>query len=261
MKTTLVTSLYDIGRDNWKHWNRTQDLYVKYMENILSLQTNFVIFIDEADYDKIKTIRQKYDKDLNHTKFILRKFSDMECYKMFFEKTKSVMSSEKFISKVLQKDTPEMNFPEYNIVNFNKIFLVNEVIDINPFKSEYFMWIDAGFYHHLFPSEFLGKVFPSEEKIKKLDDNKFHILSLVPPSYIKINSYMDPTVTITGSWFAGKETPLREMKKLFTKVVTEFLDSGTANDDQAIFAGCYMYNPELFSIEVGDWFKSLDYYI
>ena len=72
---------------------------------------------------------------------------------------------------------------------------------------------------------------------------------------------MDPNVTITGSWFAGKKEPMKEMKTLFTKVVTEFLDSGAANDDQAIFAGCYMYNPDLFSIEVGDWFKSLDYYI
>ena len=261
MKTTVVTSLYDIGRTNWKHWNRTQDLYLKYMENILSLQTNFVIFVDESDYAKVKDIRQKYDVDLKQTKIITRKFIDMECYKLFFEKTKNVMLSEKFISKVRQKDTPEMNFPEYNIVNFNKIFLINEVIQSNPFDSEYFMWLDAGFYHHLFPDKFLGKVFPDTEKIKKLDDNKFHILSLVPPSYIKLDSYMDPTVTITGSWFAGKKEPMKEMKTLFTKVVTEFLDSGAANDDQAIFAGCYMYNPDLFSIEVGDWFKSLDYYI
>lgn len=261
MKTTLVTSLYDIGRTNWEHWNRTQEQYFKYLGNILSLKTNIVIYIDEADLDRVKRLREPYDSEFKHTAFITRKFKDMECYKKFFEKTRQVMQSEKFISKIKLKDTPEMNFPEYNIVNFNKIFLVNEVIENNPFNSEYFMWIDAGFYHHMFPEKYIGKIFPDENKVKKLDDNKVHFLSLVPKEYIRINSYMDPTVTITGSWFAGKAEPLKEFKPLVEKVVHEFLDSNAANDDQAIYAGCYMYNPDLFSIEVGDWFKSLDYYI
>jgi len=261
MSTTLVTSLYDIGRDKWQHWNRTKELYLKYLDNVLSLQANIVIFVDEEDVETIKNIRSKYDNNLNYTKIISRKFVDMECYKRFFEKTKEVMLTEKFISKIVQKDTPEMNYPEYNIVNFNKLFLVEEVVDLNPFNSEYFMWIDAGFYHHLFPQKYIGKAFPNTEKVKKLEDNKFHILSLVPEQYIRINSYMDPTVTITGSWFAGKKEPIKKIKELFVNVVQEFLDSSATNDDQAIFAGCYMHRPDLFSIEVGDWFKSLDYYI
>lgn len=261
MNTTIITSLYNIGRDGWKHWNRSHDLYLKYLSNVLSFKCNYVIYVDESDYDTVVKLRQKYDSDLISTKIIKRKFIDMECYSKFFEKTKSVMMSKKFIDKIKQKDTPEMNYPEYNIVNFNKIFLVNEVAETNPFNSEYFMWMDAGFYHHLFPTDYIGKVFPNEEKIKKLNDNKFHILSLVPKEYVTIQSYMDPTVTITGSWFAGKKEPLKEMKKLFIKVVEEFLESGYINDDQAIFAGCYMYNPDLFTLEIGNWFKSLDYYI
>lgn len=261
MKTTLITSLYDIGRNNWEHWNRTQEQYFKYLGNILSLNSNIVVFIDEADLERVTNLRKTYDPELKYIKIITRKFNDMECYKIFFEKTKEVMQSEKFISRIKQKDTPEMKFPEYNIVNFNKIFLVNEVIESNPFNSEYFMWIDAGFYHHMFPKEYIGRVFPDKDKVRNLDDNRVHFLSLVPEEYIKINSYMDPTVTITGSWFAGKADPLKKLKPLVIKVIQEFLDSNAANDDQAIYAGCYMYSPDLFTIEVGDWFKSLDYYI
>lgn len=262
MNTTLVTALYDIGRSDWGPlFTRPMETYLRYLENILSLDTNIVIFIDSTYYDYILKIRSRIDPDLTKTRIILKTFEELDTYKQFYYKTKEVMNSDFFKNHLIEPHVPEALYPKYNIINFNKVSFIEEVIDKNYFNSDYFMWIDAGFWHENFPKEYLNNIYPNEEKIKVLDDNKVHFLSLCKDEDVVLSSCFDPRVSIAGSMFAGKAEPLLKFKKLCYFVIEQFLNKGAINDDQTIYAFAYKKNKELFNLKQGNWFDNFKFYI
>ena len=261
MDTTIVTSLYDIGRGSWPNFKRTYNEYFKYFKNILSLDCNMTIYIDEKDLNVVNLLRSEIDPEFKKTKILTNKFTELEAYKKFYTRTKDVMNSKEFITKRHDSHTPEMLYPEYNIINFNKVsFLENSIIN-NFFNSEYFIWLDAGFYHDRFPKEIMYKTYPDANKIKILNDNKVHFLSLCDDNHIELSSYLDTRVSIAGSMFAGKSEPLLELKKICFCVIDNFLSDKTINDDQTVYAYAYKQNKNLFNLTKGDWFENIHYYV
>ena len=257
MKTTIVTALYDIGRGSWTNFKRSYNEYFKYFKNVLSLDCNIVIYIDEKDLNVVRLLRSEIDPEFKKTKIITNKFTELEAYKKFYIKTKEVMIGEKFKSRRFESHTPEMLYPEYNIINFNKISFLEHAITNNFFNSDYFIWLDAGFYHDKFPHEMLYKKYPNCEKIKKLDDDKVHFLTLCDSEDIELSSYYDSRVSITGSMFAGKGEPLLMLKNICFSVIEEFLNNDAINDDQTIYAYAYKKNKNLFNLTKGNWFDNL----
>jgi protein YibB len=260
LNTTLVTGLYDIGRENWNSpFNRSYSNYFKYFENVLSLNSNIVIYIDEKDLEKVIILRSKIDPDLKKTKIILNKFTNLETYKLFYSKTKSVMKSDFFIKNRWDSHTPEMLYPEYNIINFNKLSFLEESIKNNWFHTEYYMWIDAGFQHHNFPEKNRFISYPNSEKIKILEDNKIHFLLL--NDYIPLKSYFDPHVNLAGSLFAGKKEPILKFKSICFDIIEEFLNNNSINDDQTIYSYAYERNKDMFNLKKGNWFENFSFFL
>lgn len=262
MSTTLVTALFDIGRGEWDNiFKRPHSEYLSYFRNVLSIDANFVVYVDEQNLQDIENIRREIDKDLSKTKIITKNFKDLEVCQKFLERMKQVMGSVEFKQQLIESHTPEMLYAEYNAINFNKISFVTETIKQNPFNSEYFIWIDAGYAHNNFPKEILKKKYPDDFKIKTLDDNKVHFMSLCEESEIGLKTYTDPRVSITGSMFAGKKDPLLEFKNICFFLIEEFLNANAVNDDQAIYALAYKFKKDLFNIKKGNWFENIRYYI
>lgn len=260
MSTTIVTALYDIGRGQWNNtFQRSHDEYIEYFKNILSLDCNLSIYIDEKDASAVQFFRSKIDPEFKKTEISLTPFVILEAFQKFYNKCKIVMESDYFLKNRWETHTPEMNYPEYNIINFNKVSFLEKSIRTNCFNSEYFIWMDAGFYHNNFPQEYRYKKYPDPEKIKILNDNKVHFLTLTDE--IELKSYFDPRVSITGSMFAGKSQPLLKLKDLCFTVIEEFLNSNAINDDQTIYAYSYQKNPELFNLKQGNWFQNFYTYI
>jgi protein YibB len=261
MNTTIVTGIYDIGRGSWPIFNRTYSEYFKYFKNVLSLDCEMVIYIDDKDSNAVKILRSKIDPEFKKTKIVTKSFIELEAYKKFYDKAKEVMNGETFKSKRFESHTPEMIYPEYNIINFNKVSFLKDSIENNFFNSEYYIWLDAGFYHDKFPDSLLYKQYPNHEKIKVLDDNKVHFLSLCDEKDIELSSYYDPRVSITGSMFAGKSKPLLELKDICFSIIEDFLNDDAINDDQTIYAYAYIKNKNIFNLKKGDWFHNIYYYV
>ncbi|VDO33115.1 unnamed protein product [Heligmosomoides polygyrus] len=55
---TIVTALLDIGRGDWDRYRRPLEQYHIFMENLLSLQNNMVIFTDTSSYSFIHKYRK-----------------------------------------------------------------------------------------------------------------------------------------------------------------------------------------------------------
>ena len=80
-KSVIVTALFDIGRDKWSNYNQSYNTYLFWMDNILNVDSDFIIYTEEKFLDRVLESRKKIDKDLKRTKIILKNFEDLDSYK------------------------------------------------------------------------------------------------------------------------------------------------------------------------------------
>ena len=124
---TIVTALFDIGRDKWKTFNQSYHTYLWWLENTLSLNAKFVIYTEDKFYDDILNIRKKYDPILHNTLVIKKDLNELPAYQRYFNNLDKLMNSEEFKSKIIF-DVPEMTKPLYNTLIFNKLDFIKETI-------------------------------------------------------------------------------------------------------------------------------------
>ena len=121
----IVTALFDIERDKWDNYEQSYHTYIEWMKNLLSLNSKIVIYTEEKFSSQIIEIRKKYDKNLENTLLVLKKFEELDFYKTYYEPIKKLMESDEFKSKI-HWQVPEMTKPKYNIVIYNKISFIEE---------------------------------------------------------------------------------------------------------------------------------------
>lgn len=140
-KPVIVSALFDIGRDKWTKYNCSYGGYLDWMERLLAIDNDMVIFTDKFGDEIIKR-REKYGHSSN-LMLIEQSIEDTYCYKTFYERLSRLMDSGLFKRKI-QFDVPEMTQPLYNIVMFNKVFFMKEVFDENHLDNNVLLWVDAG---------------------------------------------------------------------------------------------------------------------
>jgi len=108
----------------WKVKNKHGDSYIDWFHNTLKINCPYVFFGDKESI----TIVKKY-RGVLPTYYIECNFEDFTTYK--------------FKDKMM---THTVHCPsiELNLIWNEKVFFVKKALDINPFNSEYFCWIDAG---------------------------------------------------------------------------------------------------------------------
>ena len=76
-KPTIVTALFDIGRDTWDGYDLSYGTYLYWMKAILMYDMPMVIYTDEKLYDEIKKNRMVCDPNLEKTIFEIKKLEDL----------------------------------------------------------------------------------------------------------------------------------------------------------------------------------------
>ena len=164
LNCTVVTALYNLDRENWTDYKRPWQEYLDYFKNTLSLKCKFVIYVDPDLVDFVIEHRQKIDQDLKYTKIIAKKFSELPKFYLR-DKIQSVMLSPEYKNGLSDPNPPEYNNPNYIILIHSKMFLVEEAIKYDFYKTEYYMWLDGGILHRKFNSENIGRFYPDPKKI------------------------------------------------------------------------------------------------
>ena len=149
-RTTLVTALYDIGRDQQ---GRSMDEY---------LQCSFIIFTSPSLAKHIRKMRLSALS--SQTMIIESEHIPLEEFGSLIE------------TRIFPKFRPYMRHPKditnvnklYAIINHAKMIWLTHAIALNPFFTETFFWIDAGSSRFI-PTEFYSRAFPpSLTKIRML---------------------------------------------------------------------------------------------
>lgn len=252
MRTTVVSALFDIGRDSWKYHSVDREGYLRWYRNTLSLNANHIIYTDEVFYDRIQEILKEVRTSPN-VLIIKQKLEDLPAYKKYFHRLTELMSSEEFRPKI-HFNVPEMLYPLYNVIMFNKMHFLEDAKSINPFDSEMFVWVDAGGLRENIDL-YRGHEWPNPIKMAALPNDKIHTFCHHPK--ISIYRVTDHLVSqmrfIQGTAFYVPSACISPFIELFDKKVNESIASGHIGSDEKILDICYLEKPELFTLEVSSW--------
>ena len=259
MDITFCTFYFDIARKNWKHFTVSNEMYMFWFENLLSLDINLYIVTEKKFINRVLEARKKVDPDLKKTIIKETEIENLTAYQLYKDRLEKLMFSEEFNKIVHHKDVPEMSKPLYNVLMFNKVHFLQQVADLNPFNTEYFSWVDAGFIRDLDEVKNI-KQWPDPSKLKltpdkirffcincdvknSLRDVKWHLLSQV--RYLK------------GTIFFLHKNLIYKLREKFDYYVNHSIDHGYIGSDEKIFDLCCLNNPEMFDLYKCDWREEL----
>jgi hypothetical protein len=179
----------------------------------------------------------------------------LPAYQMFNDRLEKLMNSEEFKKLVYHKHVPEMSKPLYNVLMFNKVNYLQEVADINPFNTEYFSWVDAGFIRN---SSELGdlKKWPDPSKLVLLEDKiKFFCINSEIERHVRDvqGHVLSQMRLLKGTVFFIHKNLIPFIKEKFNYHVDDSLNNGYIGSDEKIFDLCCLRNPELFDLYKCDW--------
>jgi hypothetical protein len=129
---TLVTACYDLTKYHNKSRNMQES--INNMKSLLETPCYLIIFINDSLYNDIYKIRNELNL-IHLTKFIVKEFEDLNVYK-YVNIVKS--NREKY-----HPTRDERTCAESHLICCSKFDFMLETINLNPFNTTKFGWIDS----------------------------------------------------------------------------------------------------------------------
>jgi hypothetical protein len=243
-KTTIVTALYDINRENLGD-GRTIDEYFTWLEKTLNLNEYFVIFIQDTLFTHLTNIKQSVKN--KNISVIVTKLEDIPYYK-YKQSIDDILSSDTYLSSIVAPSRIECKLSLYNIIQYSKLEWLNQVIHENPYESEYFFWMDAGC------SRFFDDV---DTNIIWPDENKLLSNKIVIQGRNDLNSYnnwnnlhLDAVNLLCGTCFGGHKNKMLWLTKQIQATFEHLLSKKIVNNEQIALALIWKNNPENFDVYI-----------
>ena len=149
---TIVTALFNIGRGEMGgDFKREFSLYMEKFKNLLRMTEdgyNFCIYCDKEVYDELCfAVHLSQGGELaKRVKWVVTDLSKFTSnFFPFYNDIQKIRRNPKWgQGAAWLEDSPQKKLQYYNPVIMSKMFFLHETLLINPFKSDYFVWLDAG---------------------------------------------------------------------------------------------------------------------
>jgi len=263
MDITFCTFYFDIDRKNWKHFTVSNEMYMCWFDNLLSLDINLFIVTEKKFINRILESRKKIDPQLKKTIINETTIEALTGYKLYNKKLEQLMYSNDFKSIIHHRDVPEMCKPLYNVLMFNKVHYLEEVLKINPFNTEYFSWVDAGFIRSSSEVENIEQWPDPSKLLLKKDKIKFFCINPNVFSDLKkdVNSakyhLLSQMRFLKGTIFFLHKDLISPLKDKFDFYVNDSISKGFIGSDEKIFDLCCANNPDMFDLYQCNWREEL----
>jgi len=259
---TLVTAYFNLTKcyDASDEINaRGSDYYMSHSLSTLSLPHNLVIYCDEDSVELIKKYRPKYLD--NKTVYIIRNFNDFR-----FKKNGKLLNENfnNYRARIIEnrKNHPynfdNRNTASYYLFCLSRYLMLKEVIELNPFQSTHFCWINfcierMGFKNLIRLSEGLA-----------INRDKFSTcyIDYIPESLIKnTNEYFKwGRCSMCSGFFTGNSEYMYKVCDLIENKFLEYLEQGYGHADEQLYSPVYFDNPDLFEHYYGDYQQMITNY-
>lgn len=251
---TTVVSAYYLLKSRKKIIFK-QDFFT-WVENFLSnIDCNLVFFCEEDLLEKFTEYRKKY---LHKTKFIILRRENWIAYTRYGKSFWNIQHS--------IDDQISIHCPDIYCVWYEKKEFVLRAIDINPFKTEKFIWCDAG-------------AFRSKEEMSKLINFSYDSEKLIPDDKIvllllksfseeeKENSIIKANKNrIGGGVQAASIKTWRVWSAIYDNMMNTYISNNKfVGIDQTVMMSIAIENPNLVQLipayhDIPDYYFTLLYY-
>jgi len=250
MSITLITTYYNLNKYETRPKDRTKKNYLDWGEFVLKLDINLVFFVDNDIHSYIIKKRKQYNL-LKKTLVICREYDQLT----WSGKNPDI---QKYIDeKKINYKKSFKNGAAYYTLTWNKLYMVEEIISLNPFNTEYFGWIDFGIYRVV-----------KNDLPPKLDDNffipndkKMHIMELEWTSDSEISDLQkfagEIKFKIPAGFIVGHVTAFNKFISLFKKYLYQLLSQRIVVLEEIIFAIIYNQHEHLFTPFYGNYYHLL----
>jgi len=252
MEITFVTAYYDLCKYEKRPPDRTRENYYKWSEFILNLNKKIIFFVgEEQDFEYILD-KRKQKNYLDKTIIIIKKFEEIP-----------LVSINKELSEYL-KESPPVNKTDketsyFALMTWSKIFFMEEVIKLNPYKTEYFGWIDFGIHHvtcNNIPNDINNLLIPLTPKIR--------ILERIWTTELEMKDIVDYAKKLRckmagGLWIAKEEYMILFIK-YFKKYLYKLLSKRLVVQEEGIFGIIYHKHKDIFDTFLGNYYNIFENY-
>ena len=241
MTSTVITALYDIGRDK-NGDGRTIEQYLNWFAKTLQLNVPMVVYTEEKFKDFVCKTKH------NNLKVIVKPLSEIPYYK-YNDKILSILNDKEYRSKIVDPNRVECNLSLYNIIQYSKFEWITEAIQEKYFNTDYYFWMDAGcsrFFQDVKPHN----VWPSNYNL--LAKDKFNIQGNSNTLHYRIsdieNYIWDSNCILVGTLFGGSKDVCINMANMVKMHFELYLNNNIINNEQIILGYIFKKNPELFNV-------------
>lgn len=246
MSVTLVTSLYNINRENLD--GRKWEEYLEWFEKTLRLKSPMVVYVESDLVDFVKKNRGNLP-----TKIIEESITEIPYYRLK-DKMDEVIRSEEYQNKIKDNSRIECNSSLYNIIQYSKFKWVEKASDENYFNTDYYLWVDAGLSRFFYDID-LNQEYPGNSAKESLEQIKDNILIQVFLSYYpdlvnaKVLSeeyLLDNRSYIMGGMFGSSKNSIKKLCPLVDDILEKMLSDNIVNNEQIALGYLYKKHQDLF---------------
>ena len=249
-KITIVTGLWDIGRDKLSNdWSRSMDSYLEKFDSLLKIEENMIIFGDETLQKFVMERRESHN-----TQFILRN-TDWFKNNDYFDLIQKIRVTPEWYNQVgWLQDSTQAKLEYYNPLVMSKMFLLNDARIMDRFNSEYLFWLDAGISNTVHPGYFThDKVL--DKLPKHLKNFTFIAFPYDAETEIhgfrvdEINHYSGNTVKLVGrgGFFGGHKDTISDVNSIYYSLLMDTLGKNLMGTEESLFSIILYRYPELVS--------------
>ena len=253
---SIVTWFFDIGRKDWKGFERDNSTYANYFEFWARIKNHIIVYTEPKMSEKVKIIRQNYGLLEKTTIIVIEDVRNVDEH--VYNLINNALNQKLAIKYRKQPWKPESNNAMYDYVTYLKAYFTADAINRGLVKTNTVAWIDFGFKHG-------GATYPiSEEFAITLTDkglsDKIHIFAVdelddTPIFEIvrNMHTYIAGAVTIApvNLW--------QKLADLYRRAAISLGECGFADDDQTLAVMAYRANPELFEVHyIDNMYGALD---
>lgn len=242
---TIVTMFYNIREKEGNKTNSPLNRGIKKYcdlakEFILNLPYNLIVFTDNDEV--IEFVNAERINFKNKTYIYNKKFEDTYYYK-YLDTLENLQKKFHIINGDVKQETPM-----YIILNNNKFDFIESAIELNPFSSRHFIWMDFGINHVAQNTEIIHQwinIVP--DKIKQMCINPYleNIENKKMFQYIYHHT--------AGGLFSGSIENMKRYSELFKTKTAEIYSEEWYQIDEAVMTMVQRENPDLFDLFYGDY--------
>lgn len=253
---TLVTAYFNLTKcpDASEEINkRNKSYYFSHSLSTLSLPYNLIIYCDYKSYDDIYSLRPEYLREKTIYKII--EFDDISLNGETFNNYRNTINTNRMNNPYFFDNR---NTASYYLFCLSRYIILKESIELNPFNSKYFCWIN-------FCIERMGY-----NNLKYLDEalsvkrDKFSTcyIDYIPYELIKNTKeyFKWGRCSMCSGFFTGNNEYMRNVCSLILDKFLYYLNLGYGHADEQLYSPVYFENPELFDHYYGDYQQMITNY-